>query len=538
MDRGANSRLAEVARASVEGGFFLSVGTTLSLVILGVGSIVIARLLGSSGYGLYRLSLTIPTLMTFLVVFGIDTALMNFTARLRAEGKPGLAVRFVRAGLALRVMAGALASLACLALSDLIATWVLSRPGLGPLIRVASLAILFQAMMMSSNAALVGLDRADRNAIVRNVEAVGKTGASILLVLVGLSALGPVLGHLIGSVLAGLTALVFVLAEARRLKKLAEAQAGPAAQDEGPGLRHVLASMVGYGWPVYVSSLLLMAVGQYQLILLSSFVSDAEIGNYSAASNFLLLMNTVSTSMTIALLPAFSKLDSSSSLREIRYFFRLAVKYSSMLVVPASVLIASLSDELIYVVYGPGYDVASLFLALLMLIPLTAGLGSLVITSFFNGVGETKTTMKVFLVNTLIFLPLSFLLTRAYGTVGMIVVSAASSFASALYGLSAAWRGFGAKPDLSCSAKVYMASALSALPVLVLKSWLQAPALITLVACGLVYLLAYTVLSPLLGVIEGPDLDNLSAVFGGLGPLGLPLRLIIEFERKLLLWKS
>ena len=538
MGRGANSRLAEVARASVEGGFFLSVGTTLSLVILGVGSIVIARLLGSSGYGLYRLSLTIPTLMTFLVIFGIDTALMNFTARLRAEGKPGLAVRFVRAGLALRVMAGALASLACLALSDLIATWVLSRPGLGPLIRVASLAILFQAMMMSSNAALVGLDRADRNAIVRNVEAVGKTGASILLVLVGLSALGPVLGHLIGSVMAGLTALVFVLAEAHRLKKLAEAQAGPAAQDEGPGLRHVLASMVGYGWPVYVSSLLLMAVGQYQLILLSSFVSDAEIGNYSAASNFLLLMNTVSTSMTIALLPAFSKLDSSSSLREIRCFFRLAVKYSSMLVVPASVLMASLSDELIYVVYGPGYDVASLFLALLMLIPLTAGLGSLVITSFFNGVGETKTTMKVFLVNTLIFLPLSLLLTRAYGTVGMIVASAASSLVSALYGLSAAWRGFGAKPDLSCSAKVYMASALSALPVLVLKSWLQAPALITLVACGLVYLLAYTVLSPLLGVIDGPDLDNLSAVLGGLGPLGLPLRLIIEFERKLLLWKS
>ncbi|RLI11679.1 hypothetical protein DRO33_03705, partial [Candidatus Bathyarchaeota archaeon] len=315
------------------------------MVILGVGSIVIARLLGSSGYGLYRLSLTIPTLMTFLVVFGIDTALMNFTARLRAEGRLGLAVRFVRAGLALRVMAGALASLACLALSDLIATWVLSRPGLGPLIRVASLAILFQAMMMSSNAALVGLDRADRNAIVRNVEAVGKTGASILLVLVGLSALGPVLGHLIGSVMAGLTALVFVLAEAHRLKKLAEAQAGPAAQDEGPGLRHVLASMVGYGWPVYVSSLLLMAVGQYQLIPLSSFVSDAEVGNYSAASSFLLLMNTVSTSITIALLPAFSKLDSSSSLREIRYFFRLAVKYSSMLMVPASVLIASLSDE-------------------------------------------------------------------------------------------------------------------------------------------------------------------------------------------------
>jgi hypothetical protein len=62
-DRGngeLNSKVFEVAEAGVRGGLFLFAGNTVATVILAVGSIVIARLLGPEGYGLYSVCLIVP----------------------------------------------------------------------------------------------------------------------------------------------------------------------------------------------------------------------------------------------------------------------------------------------------------------------------------------------------------------------------------------------------------------------------------------------------------------------------------------------
>jgi hypothetical protein len=46
-----------------------------------------------------------------------------------------------------------------------------------------------------------------------------------------------------------------------------------------------------YGLPLYTSSLMLLLVEQYRLILLAHNVSDLEIGNFQAAGNFATLSN-------------------------------------------------------------------------------------------------------------------------------------------------------------------------------------------------------------------------------------------------------
>ena len=52
-----------------------------------------------------------------------------------------------------------------------------------------------------------------------------------------------------------------------------------------------LKMMIGYGLPLYASSLMLLLVEQYRLILLAHNVSDLEIGNFQAAGNFATLSN-------------------------------------------------------------------------------------------------------------------------------------------------------------------------------------------------------------------------------------------------------
>jgi O-antigen/teichoic acid export membrane protein len=55
--------LSRIAEDSAKGGFSLVAGTFASTVIGAVVVIIMARLLGPAGYGVYTLSLVLPPLM-------------------------------------------------------------------------------------------------------------------------------------------------------------------------------------------------------------------------------------------------------------------------------------------------------------------------------------------------------------------------------------------------------------------------------------------------------------------------------------------
>ncbi|MEM2614760.1 MAG: oligosaccharide flippase family protein, partial [Nitrososphaerota archaeon] len=80
-------RLYDVVDESIKSGLALFTGDALSTVILAIGSILIARFLGPEGYGLYSLSLAIPTIMLSFIALGIDQAVIRFQARLKAEDR-------------------------------------------------------------------------------------------------------------------------------------------------------------------------------------------------------------------------------------------------------------------------------------------------------------------------------------------------------------------------------------------------------------------------------------------------------------------
>ncbi|MEM2261641.1 MAG: oligosaccharide flippase family protein, partial [Ignisphaera sp.] len=70
--------LFNIAEESIRGVLALFTGDVLSTIILAIGSILMARFLGPEGYGLYSLSLVIPTIMLSLIALGIDHAVIRF----------------------------------------------------------------------------------------------------------------------------------------------------------------------------------------------------------------------------------------------------------------------------------------------------------------------------------------------------------------------------------------------------------------------------------------------------------------------------
>jgi O-antigen/teichoic acid export membrane protein len=82
------SKAADMAKVSAEGGFHLMWGLVISTVISSVGTIFIARLLGSDLYGLYGVILVAPSLIAVFRDWGINSAMVRCTAQRRVEDKP------------------------------------------------------------------------------------------------------------------------------------------------------------------------------------------------------------------------------------------------------------------------------------------------------------------------------------------------------------------------------------------------------------------------------------------------------------------
>ena len=154
--------IAELTNESVRGGFFLFAGNALSTFVLAIGSIVIARLLGPENYGLYSISIVAPSVFLLFTGFGVDAAMTRYSAKLRSEGRTQLAAGMLRSGMVFKLLTAVIMFIACFILSEGFAANVLNRPGIGDLIRLSALLIMFQAIFSTTSSAFIA--RAARGA--------------------------------------------------------------------------------------------------------------------------------------------------------------------------------------------------------------------------------------------------------------------------------------------------------------------------------------------------------------------------------------
>jgi O-antigen/teichoic acid export membrane protein len=142
--------------------------------------------------------------------------------------------------------------------------------------------------------------------------------------------------------------------------------------------------MPRYGLPLYLSNTLQSFLIIIRGIILAYFTTNFLIGNFNVAMNFITLITIISS--PIALFPAFSKLNKDNS----KTLFIYSVKYTSAIIIPATIFVLIMSKDLIFLIYGESYTEAPLYLSIYSSIFLLSGFGSMVIGSFFNSIGDTK----------------------------------------------------------------------------------------------------------------------------------------------------
>ena len=525
------SKAADMAKISAKGSFHMLWGLAASTVISAVGTIIISILLGEDNFGLYSIALMAPNLIMLFRDWGVSFAMIRYTAQNNAENKTENIKGIFLSGLIFETVLGVALSLAGFFLSGFLATVIFNRPNIAPIIQIASFIVLTNALISTATAAFTGVEKMHLNSIMVVSQSIIKTVLVIVLVLFGLGTYGAITGVTLASLLAGIIGVLLMFSIYRGF---------PSPENKRLNIRGNIRSMLSYGVPLSVSTILAGFLLQYYNFLMANSVADnALIGNFAIAQNFVVLITFFAQPVITMMFPAFSKLDAKRDHDTLMNVFRFSVKYASLLVVPATVLVMSMSIPAIGTIYQNRYSVAPLFLALLAINYLYSAFGFLSAPSLINSQGETRFTMKVGLLTAAVGLPLGYVLISQFGVLGLIVTTLAYIVPSIVVNLLFIQRRFKITVNWVSSAKILASSAIAGLISYIVVSVLAGlPALGLLILGVGVFLVVYVVAAVLTRTIDGGDIDNLRNMVSALGPVGRVLGWVLRLIEKLIVFSG
>ncbi|MDQ1280995.1 MAG: hypothetical protein QG670_2259 [Thermoproteota archaeon] len=498
-----------MAEASVKGGFNLFWGQAISNIIMSLGVIVVTRLLSPSDYGLYTIALTVPAFITIFRDWGINTAITRYTAQYTQEDKPGEVKAILLAGLLFETILGIALSVFSVLFSDYIATSIFNRPNIAPLIQIVSFTILANAFIAVAQAAFIGLEKTGLNSVIMILQAILKIVLMPTLIILGMGTLGATIGVTLATLLTGIICIGLLFRLTKRLQ-----QANPATK-----ISKIIRVMLTYGLPISISAIITGFSTNFYNLLMAVYCTDLMIGNFQAAVNFSVLIGFFSIPITMILFPIFSKLDGKKESETLRITFRFSVKYASLLVVPATIVVIALAQPAVYTLFGDKYSNAPLYLILLCIPFLYTALGNLSIGNLLNSQGRTQTTMKLTLANTAIGIPLSLILIPNFQIIGIIATNIIATVPSQLLGLYLIRKKYNATISWRSSARILTASAAAGAIAYIVTFQISFSSWIKLALGGTLFIATIILFLPLTGAINKADIQNLKEMQKSLGPV-------------------
>jgi len=499
----------EMGKTSATGSFQLLMGVALSTVIMAIGTIILGRLLTVDEFGLYAVVFIPLTTINLFRDWGINSAMTKYIASFRVSHKEEEMRDVIVAGLIFEVAVGLALSLLSIFLASFVASTVFHRPESAFYIQLASVSIISGALLAASQSGFVGFERMELNSFTLICQAIVKTAIGPALVFLGYAVLGAVIGYTLSLIAAGtigLAAFYFILF--RPLRKKAT---------KTSNRTKTLKTMLRYGVPLSINPVLGGILAQIYALIMPSFANNTMIGNYLTAVNFSVLLTFFSTPIGTVLFPAFAKLDPQNEQELVKVVFASSIKYASILLVPATMVLMALSGPMIGTLYGEKYVYGPFFLTIAVTGNLFALLGNLSSGSFLSGLGQTKILMKQSIITMVVGLPLGFLLIPTLGITGLIIASVVGGAPSMLWGLYWIWKHYKAKADFQSSGKILLASAVAAIAAYLPTYFLNTANCVKLVIGLIVFLTAYVAGAPIIGAVSQADITNLRTMFSGLG---------------------
>ncbi|MHA1469861.1 MAG: oligosaccharide flippase family protein, partial [Candidatus Asgardarchaeia archaeon] len=304
--------------------------------------------------------------------------------------------------------------------------------------------------------------------------------------------------------------------------------------------------MIKYGLPLSIVSIITGLRTQIFNFILTRKATLDEVGFFNITIALSAIMLLFVRPISLTLFPAFSRYSwekKEERIFLIEYFHR-SIKYSSLFLVPVSLMITIFSKEIIFLVYGPNYINAYKFVSIYFLTYILISVGLLTIPNFLNGQGKTIIVFYGELIRLLAGASLAYLLVISIGGVGVVVGLLVGSIVGQIYFIIWVYRKYGKELLVNFyeSMKIILTAGVSCFIALYTYSlifevliFLQPvfSVFLGLLFSSLIYLISFLILGAAMYIVSPEELIFLKSLFSKIKPVGVIAIFIMAIEQKL-----
>lgn len=489
-------------------------------------SVALARLLGASYFGEIAIVMILPNIILLFQDFGVSQSITRWIAVHNSRGEFDKARGYIRGGLIFEILTGTVLTFVSIGISGVFVTEVIGRNSLLSLVMLASLVVIGQSMIVTAKSILIGFDRTIRYGflIVLNVSLQGLL--PILLVLFGHGLQGAITGLVAASLIIGFVSIIIILQIERGIRFNGAA--------DNTRIVTYLRTMLSFGFPLFLSTIAGGLLPQMLYTIAARNLSSSVIGNYAAAVGLGGIMLFISSPIITILFPAFSKIDAEKNKQELRDFYLLSVKYTSILVVPIAALLSTISYPFVVLLYGPEFQEAQLYFILSLIPSFYVVLGGLVIGGLLKGQGYTMQYLSMHIVQLGVAVCLAYYLTFLYGIIGLFTGAIIGALSSITCAAIWVWRKYGILMEPRFTVKILFVSSTS-----ILVGWFakniasQASILLQVLIGTLFFGITFLLLFAIFEILDHSELEDMRKILEEMGILATPIVAVLSMMDKL-----
>lgn len=344
-------------------------------------------------YGIVSTSINLIVLLSGIAALGLGTAVWKLIPEYLAKRQKGKVKNLIRFSLTIILISNILIAAFLLIFYPFL-TSVLKVPF--TVILIVALSIIIYSFSSQLDSILYGFQNMKRVFATYLTGHVARVIITVILIFLGFTYFGPIIGFAMGFLLAALLKISAV-----RFK----AQTGNIDKNF---------VMVDYALPAFIAGLATIVFTSSPYIILTGLTSAAVTGIFSIAMILTSMVADMPGILTTALFSITSKLCAAVNAKERqRYLIKLVFRYALFISLPVAIFFVLFSRPVILIFSRPDYLVASELFPILALAAIIYGCGNIFLSNLY-AIGKTKTNRNITIATTLIFLVSSIPLTLIF----------------------------------------------------------------------------------------------------------------------------
>ena len=410
----------------VRSSYILMTGYIISSLISAIGTVITIRLISVYENSLINIAYVIPAIIITAAELGLNFASTHFIAENIKKQNYQEIREIIRINLIIKIFIGIIAILFLNIFASFVAysLYRINDKQLIILIQISSIGVFSHILYEALNSIFLGKFNFKMVQIGAIIHTSLRSIITILLVLLGFHLLGPMLGLVLSLLFVVIIYMILLLRDSR-INKI----------DIAPFNLKIFSKMMKYGYPLLIYSIVLSIQAEIFLYILAFYGFIKEVSFLNVAIVSASLLGILVKSISYTLFPIFSKKlwNIQEDREKLIKTFRFSIKFGSFIILPSTIFLILFSRDIFPLIFGENYLDASLYISIYLITYLFVFLGSLSISSFFNGQKKTINVLYIELINLMGSLFFGLILINLYGGIGLIIGLVIGSFLSVLY---------------------------------------------------------------------------------------------------------